>query len=108
MTFGTLSDLSGLTGETNINRLSLPALPGDVGGPVFDERGQVIGMLLPLRDGPRRLPEDVRFALTVDALSGVLSSAGVAIERGRETASLDPLDIADIGVGMTVLVSCWE
>lgn len=108
MTFGTVSDLQGLAGETEVNRLSLPALPGDEGGPVFDESGNVIGMLLPLQDGARRLPEDVRFALTVDALSRVLSDAGVAIQKGRETASLDPQDIMARGVGMTVLVSCWE
>lgn len=107
-TFGTVSDVSGLTGETDINRLSLPALPGDAGGPVFDGSGNVIGMLLPLEEGARRLPEDVRFALTTEALSGVLSSAGVAITKGRQTASLDPQDIIARGAGMTVLVSCWE
>lgn len=108
MTFGTLADLKGLTGETDLNRLSLPALPGDTGGPVFDESGNVMGMLLPTPEGARRLPEEVRFALTVEGLTSILSRAGVAMITGRETATLDPQDIMDRGVEMTVLVSCWE
>lgn len=108
MTFGRLADATGLAGETDVNRLELPALPGDAGGPVFDENGNVMGMLLPQKQSARQLPEDVRFALTVDALSGVLTEAGVTAAKGRETTTLPPEDIATRGVAMTVLVSCWE
>ena len=48
LTFGTLSDVRGLRGEQNLKRLALTVQPGDVGGPVFDASGNVIGMLLPL------------------------------------------------------------
>ena len=108
LTFGTLADLTGLAGETEVNRLSVTSLPGDVGGPVIDENGHVFGMLLPLPGGDRRLPEEVRFALTGEVLSGALTRAGLAPQTGLETAQLAPEDIADRGIGMTVLVDCWE
>lgn len=108
MTFGTLDDDKGLSGEPELSRLSLPALPGDVGGPVFDGNGNVFGMLLPQPEGSRRLPEGVRFALAGDALSSALTRAGLPVQTGTQTALLAPEDIADRGIGMTVLVSCWE
>ena len=108
MTFGTLSDLKGLRGEPDLNRLALEALPGDAGGPVFDTSGNVFGMLLPRSQGARQLPEEVRFALTGQAISGLMSQAGFEQTEGQETASLAPEDITERGVGMTVLVSCWE
>ena len=70
--------------------------------------GLVVGMLLAQPSGSRKLPDEVRFALTVDAISGVMSQAGLAARQGTETASLAPEDITERGVGMTVLVSCWE
>ena len=108
LTFGRLSDTKGLRGEAELNRLDVEALPGDAGGPVFDERGQVMGMLLPRPQGGRQLPEAVRFALTGDVIAGVLAQAGLTTNTGTETASLAPEDITERGVGMTVLVSCWE
>ncbi|MGD9293310.1 MAG: serine protease [Roseobacter sp.] len=108
ITFGTLADLKGLSGEPDVSRLSLPALPGDVGGPVLDERGNVFGLLLPQPQGNRRLPQEVRFALAGEAFSAALARAGIQAQPGEQTASLSPEDIASRGVEMTVLVSCWE
>lgn len=108
LTFGKLSDNKGLQGEIDLNRLALEALPGDEGGPVFDDSGNVMGMLVPLPAGSRKLPDDVRFALTVDAITGIMTQAGVSAREGLETASLAPEDITNLGIGMTVLVSCWE
>jgi peptidoglycan hydrolase-like protein with peptidoglycan-binding domain len=108
MTFGTLSDLRGLLGEPELSRLSLAALPGDAGGPVFDGNGNVFGMLLPQPSGTRQLPEEVSFALSSDAIAAVLERAGLSASRSDDSANLDPVDLAGRGAGMTVLVSCWE
>lgn len=108
VTFGTLSDVKGLQGEADVNRLSIEALPGDVGGPVFDGSGNVFGMLLPQPDGARQLPQEVRFALAGDAIAGLMDRAGLRRVQATNTDALHPLDITDRGVAMTVLVSCWE
>ncbi|MEM1074558.1 MAG: serine protease [Pseudomonadota bacterium] len=108
MTFGTLDDLRGLRGEPELRRLSLNALPGDVGGPVMDTSGNVFGMLLPLPVGSRQLPDAVRFALTGEAISETLEQAGIIASTAERSASLDPVEIASLGTGMTVLVSCWQ
>ncbi len=108
LTFGTLADVRGLQGEENLNRLSLKAQQGDVGGPVFDASGNVMGMLMPKpADGPQ-LPEDVSFAVDSETISRVASQAGVSLSGAVNTGTAAPRDLRIAAQGMTVLVSCWE
>ena len=76
LTFGALSDLKGLNGDETLKRLSVKAQPGDAGGPVFDENGHVVGMLLPQTEADRKLPEDVSFALDGDVILKAAQDAG--------------------------------
>jgi S1-C subfamily serine protease len=108
MTFGRLSDLSGLNGEDTLSRLAISTLDGDAGGPVLDDGGAVIGMLVPHDAGGRQLPGDVNFATKSAALRQVLSSAGVSPQVTSGLARLDPVDLTAKATAMTVLVSCWE
>ena len=108
VTFGQLADLRGLNGEKQLNRLALTALEGDVGGPVFDAAGTVMGMLLPATQQGRTLPDDVGFALTADALRRELQNAGITPVPPADTSVLAPEALANKAKGITVLVSCWE
>lgn len=108
MTFGVLSDLRGLNGEDDIDRLDISALPGDSGGPVFDPAGAVMGMLLPKANGTRVLPAEVGFAADVSSLRAVLRQAGVSVQTSRATGTIAPEDLTNAATAMTVLVSCWD
>ncbi|MCC5975316.1 MAG: peptidoglycan-binding protein [Rubellimicrobium sp.] len=108
LTFGRLADLRGLNGEEGVRRLSLPAQPGDVGGPVFDNGGAVLGMLLPQQiGGAQILPDDVRYALDAGAIVASLTGAGIAVETTDTLAFITPEVLTRRAAGMTVLVSCW-
>ena len=108
VTFGNLSDVTGLAGEPELNRLAVDALPGDEGGPVLDASGHVAGMLLPNVTGTRQLPDGVRFSLASDVITAALSQAGLRPSKGNGSDGLAPEDIAALGEEMTVLVSCWR
>ena len=108
ITFGQLADLRGLNGEEQLNRLALSALEGDVGGPVMDAAGSVLGMLLPGTQPGRALPDGVSFALTADALRRELQQAGITPVTPTDTETLAPETLANKAKGLTVLVSCWE
>ncbi|WP_299352075.1 serine protease [uncultured Shimia sp.] len=109
MTFGTLSDVKGLRGEANIKRLSLMTQPGDAGGPVLDNLGGVMGMLLPrTAANGQQLPENVSFALGADAIRVLLDENGVQTTPNDASGTQAPEDITRIGSAMTVLVSCWD
>ncbi len=109
LTFGTLADIRGLQGEESLNRLQISAQPGDAGGPVFDTRGLVQGMLLPLPDsGTRRLPAGVRFAVSGSALRAFLDQAEIGVSMIGDAPAMPPEDLTTQAGDMTVLVSCWQ
>lgn len=109
LTWGTLSDLRSLDGNQGIARLALDAQSGDVGGPVLDTNGAVLGMLLPRQVGTQQLPDGVSFAANAEALRTILTRASVTATD--QSASQGPVPNAELvrkANGMTVLVSCWE
>ena len=108
LTFGALEDIKGLNGEPDLRRLTVPVLPGDAGGPVMNDAGSVIGLLLSSASGARKLPEGVAFALGAEGVSALLTGAGVVPTTAIGTAPLTPDALSKQALGMTVLVSCWD
>ena len=109
MTFGQLADLRGLNGEPDVKRLALAALEGDVGGPVVDAGGVVLGMLLPAaRQDGRQLPDGVSFAIGSAVLTRILQQAGIAVDETSDQGRIPPETLTRQTSDMTVLVSCWE
>ena len=65
VTLGILQDVKNLEGERDIARLEINTLPGDIGGPLYDQNGAVVGVLLPNpKTVDRQLPSNVKFAAT--------------------------------------------
>ena len=109
VSFGQLSELSGLEGEEYLWRLSLEAEEGDSGGPVFDMNGGVVGMLLPRPETPgRMLPEDVNFALSGDAVQRMLADSGLRGSVARVSRPMSAEMLTRMSGDLTVLVSCWN
>jgi peptidoglycan hydrolase-like protein with peptidoglycan-binding domain len=109
LNFGTVEDLSGLSGEPGLIRLQAETEPGEAGGPVFDPAGRVAGVLLPASgDGGRQLPPGVSFAAKAGVVSAFLSGHGISAAESGETGAMAPEDITEAAMGMTVLVSCWN
>ena len=109
LTFGELADIRGLSGEVELDRLALEALPGDAGGPVFGPTGTVIGMLLSKDpDSGRQLPDDVSFSVDAGAMARILSDIGVRPTTSTPGAPLPAEDLTTVAADITVLVSCWD
>ena len=106
---GKLADIRGLKGEAELRRLAVNAQDGDAGGPVFDMTGSVLGMLLPkTQANGQRLPDEVSFAISSDAMGAALAENGVTISASQPGGAMAPEDLTTIGTNMTVLVSCWN
>ncbi|WP_170409385.1 serine protease [Ruegeria arenilitoris] len=108
LTYGQITDVRGLNGEDGVKRLAMAAQPGDAGGPVFDDAGQVVGMLLPTPSDGRTLPASVSLAATAERLNAALEQAGVSVQPGQSTAAISPNELSRRANGMTVLVHCWD
>ncbi|WP_309668040.1 serine protease [Tabrizicola sp.] len=109
LTFGTLEDSTGLNGEQGVKRLSIDALPGDIGGPVLDSTGAVLGMLLP-KDvlGGKQLPPEVSYAASADLIARTLGAAGLTPLKSTAQGAMAPEDLSEAAIGMTAIVSCWD
>ncbi|MEM6942073.1 MAG: peptidoglycan-binding protein, partial [Pseudomonadota bacterium] len=107
MTFGTLEDLQGLTGDARLKRLEIGTLPGDVGGPVLDEVGAVSGILTSADAEGRSLPDGTGFAIKATEVSSFLVQNGLTPTPSAQSAAVAAEDIASAAQEMTVLVSCW-
>jgi S1-C subfamily serine protease/peptidoglycan hydrolase-like protein with peptidoglycan-binding domain len=108
MAFGTLAELEGINGEETIQRLDVATEASEAGGPVLDDTGTVLGMVLPGMAAGRALPEGVTLALRADRLDSALSQAGVAPTRSDRSETLSRERLARLGADMTVTVSCWN
>lgn len=108
LTFGRLADIRGLNGEDELKRLSLTAQAGDAGGPVFDNGGAVLGMLLPrASQNGQQLPPEVSFSVDASRIVASLLLADVRLQSTDSVAFLPPEALNQKAVDVTVLVSCW-
>jgi S1-C subfamily serine protease/peptidoglycan hydrolase-like protein with peptidoglycan-binding domain len=108
LTFGVLADVRGLSGEDNVARLTMMAQDGDTGGPVLDQGGAVIGMLLAPFSGTRQLPAEVALSAKSTALAAFLASNGITAPTTEVQGVMTPYDLQALAANMTVLVSCWK
>ncbi len=109
LTYGTLADVRGLNGEPAISRLEIRAQDGDTGGPILEQGGAVVGMLLasPSGDG-QLLPTDVGFFAKAATLVDFLAANGVTAISTPTSAAMTPYDLSNHAADLTVLVSCWN
>ena len=76
---GTISSLTGVLGTANMFQINNPLQPGNSGGPLFDQDGNVIGIILATLDAKffyERLdtvPQNVNFAIKSDYLVSLIS-----------------------------------
>lgn len=108
LTFGTLEDIRDLTGDDRIARLSVATQPSNAGGPVLDQGGNVLGMLLPRNgDGGQTLPADVQFALDAALIAATLETLNITPVRNDAGPALSAHALTEKAANVTVLVSCW-
>lgn len=109
LTFGKLADIRGLNGEDEVKRLSIYAQPGDAGGPVYDNGGAVLGMLLPKSQiNGQALPPEVSFSVDAEQIISSVSKAGLDIVTTESVAYMTPEALTLMAADMAVLVSCWN
>jgi len=106
VTEATVAEITDLSGNAEKFRLDLLAEPGDFGGAVLDQSGNLTGILVSQDDTGRVLPNNVNFAAATDALASIMQSAGLQLRSGN-TQRLD--DVALIASAQNILtpIECW-
>ena len=106
VTQATVMETTDLSGNAEKFRLDFLAEPGDLGGAVLDQSGNLTGILVSRDDTGRILPNNVNFAAATDALASMMQSAGLRLRTGK-TDRLD--DVALIASAQNILtpIECW-
>jgi S1-C subfamily serine protease len=114
VTSGTVSALGGPRDDKRLFQITAPVQGGNSGGPVFDEAGQVIGMVLAKLDAIKvamvtgDLPQNVNFALNGALIRAFLETNGVRFETGTNRRPLSHPEVAERAQQFVVLVENWQ
>jgi S1-C subfamily serine protease len=106
--------LGGPRDDKRLFQITAPVQGGNSGGPVFDEAGQVIGMVLAKLDAIKvamvtgDLPQNVNFALNGALIRAFLETNGVRFETGTNRRPLSHPEVAERAQQFVVLVENWQ
>jgi Trypsin-like peptidase domain len=112
LTTGNVSALAGLGDDAKYLQITAPVQPGNSGGPLLDESGNLIGVITAKLDAmaiAKRtgdIPQNVNFAIKTEVLEAFLKSAGVRYETSVSDRPLQVTDIADIAKASAVRIEC--
>jgi S1-C subfamily serine protease len=112
-TVGYISALAGLQNDTSKIQISAPIQPGNSGGPVIDQRGNVVAVIVSTASTPvmanisGTLPQNVNFAIKSEIAETFLSANGIIPDGKLEMEkTFQPADLADRAKLTTVKVLC--
>jgi S1-C subfamily serine protease len=111
LTNGVVSKRTGLSDDQATFQITAKVNKGNSGGPVFDMRGNVVGItvgkldLKKISDDQGFLPEDVNFAIHVDRLPKLI---GMAVSSEETKDELSAEELYQAMVGKVVMVATYK
>jgi S1-C subfamily serine protease len=113
-TTGIVSALSGPNDDLNIIQITAPVQPGNSGGPLVDEHGRVVGVVVAKLDAAEvekvtgDIPQNVNFAVRGNLVTTFLDSTNVPHRTGSFAAAADWPSVAKSERKMSVAIVCTE
>ena len=110
--FGNVTSTVGIRNNPAQMQISVPVQRGNSGGPVLDQAGNVIGVVVSKLDALKMaqrtgdLPQNVNFAIRGDTVRAFLESNNVEFEASEVATRLESTEIASRGAAVTVRVRC--
>ena len=107
-TQGNVTALAGMRDDSRYVQISAPVQPGNSGGPLLDQNGNLVGMVTAKLQMAQSgdLPQNVNFALNASIISSFLDTNGIKYTRGSAMSGLKPEELADQAKSMSVFILC--
>lgn len=113
VTYGNVSATAGLGDDSRMLQISAAVQSGNSGGPVMDQSGNVVGVVVAKLNVLKAfketgdLPQNVNFAIKASVARTFLETNGVADATPKpSTAVLSKPDLADAAKQFTVFIAC--
>jgi S1-C subfamily serine protease len=103
-TVGNVSALAGFENDSRHIQISAPIQPGNSGGPVIDQGGNVVGVVVSKMHNFSH--QNVNFAIKVNVLTVFLDSHGVPYSMGANESLLQGVELAEKAQSIAVLILC--
>jgi serine protease Do len=113
-TLGNVTALAGLKDDSRYLQISAPVQPGNSGGPLFDQNGNVVGVvtaklnalkLMVGTDGD--IAQNVNFAIKSAVAANFLETNRVKFSRGSSDVPMQSADLADQARATSVFIRCF-
>jgi S1-C subfamily serine protease len=112
-TLGNVSALAGIGEDSRYLQISAPVQPGNSGGPLLDQNGNLVGVVSAKLNALRvmvatngDIPENVNFAIKASSVTSFMEANSVAYTTGGATQPIPPADLADQAKAMSAFIEC--
>jgi len=114
VTTGTVSALAGLGNDTRFIQITVPIQPGNSGGPLLDQGGNIVGVIVSslnaftMAKATGSLPQNVNFAINGAVAKSFLDANSVEYEVASSGKRLETSDVGVQAKKFTLLLECFE
>jgi S1-C subfamily serine protease len=106
-TVGNVSALAGQNNDSTRLQITAPIQPGNSGGPVVDQSGNVIGVVVSgITQHMKGAAQNIGFAININLLTSFLDSHGVLYSTEPSAHPLQTVKLAEKAQSITVLILC--
>jgi serine protease Do len=111
-TVGNITATAGLNDDTRMVQISAPVQPGNSGGPVMDQNGNILGVLVSKLNALRiakvtdDIPQNVNFAIKSSIATNFLESNNIYPNTQVSDRPLESTNLAELSRSFTVRVTC--
>ncbi len=112
-TIGTITATAGLKDDTRFFQISAPVHSGNSGGPLFDDHGNVVGVVTSKLNAERfaaangDVPQNVNFAVKTNMVSSFLDGHGLTLAAPSTAGQrLERPDLAELARQVSGFVAC--
>jgi S1-C subfamily serine protease len=112
VTTGIITALAGMGNDMRFLQMTTPVQPGNSGGPLLDEKGNVIGIVVSKFDALKfasatgDIPQNVNFAINARIAQILLESQSIPIASNEIDKQLSTADIVESVKDSLVLIQC--
>lgn len=114
-TLGNITALAGLGDDSNRLQISAPVQPGNSGGPMIDQHGNLVGVVVSklnavkMAEAVGDVPQNVNFAIKASVAINFMTSNGVGYTEASspaDTPALTPVLLAEKAKAISAFILC--